>query len=49
MKKNVVCIAGKNEIAVYALSYLLKIVDCNDICFIPNSTDKGNSLYLLSD
>jgi hypothetical protein len=36
-----ICVAGKNEIAVNALSYLLKHYPQHSICFVPNSTDSG--------
>lgn len=39
--KKKICLAGKNEIAVYGLSSLLKYVDKTDIYVVCNSTDHG--------
>ena len=39
--KNQICVAGKNEIAVYGLSLLLKYVDKESICVVCNVTDDG--------
>lgn len=39
--KQKVCLAGKNEIAVYGLSLLLEYVNREDLCVICNATDDG--------
>jgi methionyl-tRNA formyltransferase len=39
--KPLICIAGKNEIAVRGLSYLVENYSDHEICFLPNSTDDG--------
>lgn len=39
--KRKVCLAGKNEIAVYGLNLLTKCVDTEDICVVCNATDDG--------
>jgi len=36
-----ICLAGKNEIAVYGLSLLLKHVDKKNLCVVCNATDDG--------
>lgn len=36
-----VCLAGKNEIAVYGLSLLIKYMDKENICVVCNATDDG--------
>lgn len=36
-----ICLAGKNEIAVYGLSILLELVDKENLCVICNATDDG--------
>ena len=40
-RKNTICIAGKNSIAVKALKYCLRKYSENIIFFLPNKTDKG--------
>ncbi len=44
MKQNIkqkICLAGKNDIAVYGLSLLLEYVDKENLCVVCNSTDDG--------
>lgn len=36
-----ICLAGKNEIAVYGLSILLELVDNENLCVLCNATDDG--------
>lgn len=37
--ENKICIAGKNEIAVYGLSIALELVDKDNLCVLCNATD----------
>jgi methionyl-tRNA formyltransferase len=39
--KQKICLAGKNEIAVYGLSLLLELVDKENLCVLSNATDDG--------
>ncbi|MDA8625796.1 formyltransferase family protein, partial [Alphaproteobacteria bacterium] len=39
--KQKICLAGKNEIAVYGLSLLLEHVDKDNLCVLCNATDDG--------
>ena len=39
--KKKVCLTGKNEIAVYGLSLLIKYVDKENICIVCNANDDG--------
>jgi len=39
--KRKICLAGKNEIAVYGLTLLTKFVAEEDICVVCNETDDG--------
>ena len=36
-----ICLAGKNEIAIYGLKLLLELIDKNNIYVLPNSNDTG--------
>lgn len=41
MIKKKICLAGKNEIAVYGLNLLLKLVDKEHLCVVCNAADDG--------
>lgn len=41
LKQKKICLAGKNEIAVYGLNLLLEHVDKENLCVLGNATDDG--------